>query len=91
MKKLFLVILMPLLLPGNFVRAQEKPGFNKEQFYPFSVWYSGGKERATMLAEVTPGSREEWKKDMTQIKSLGFNSVKTSSSNTQWIKKFSAA
>ena len=77
MKKLFLVIFMPLLLLGDYLQAQEKPGFNKEQFYPFSVWYSGGKERATMLAEITPGSREEWKKDMMQIKSLGFNSVKT--------------
>jgi len=77
MKKLFLVRILLLLLVGNILQAQEKPAYNKEQFFPFAVWYSGGKERATMLSEVTPGSREEWKKDMVQIKSLGFNSVKT--------------
>ena len=30
-----------------------------------------------MLSEITPDSREEWKKDIRQIKSLGFNSIKT--------------
>ncbi len=50
---------------------------NKEDFFPFSVWYSGGKARATMLSEITSNSREEWKRDIQQIKSLGFNSVKT--------------
>lgn len=56
---------------------QEEYVINKEDFYPFSVWYSGGKERATMLSDITPNSGEEWKKDIMQIKSLGFNSIKT--------------
>ena len=59
------------------VNAQGKPFANKDNFFPFSVWYSGGTTRATMLADITPKSREEWKKDIQQIKSLGFNSVKT--------------
>jgi hypothetical protein len=61
----------------NIINAQEKPVVNKSDFFPFSVWYSGGKARATMLSEITSTSREEWKKDIQQIKSLGFNSVKT--------------
>lgn len=57
--------------------SKEDYAIEKEGFFPFSVWYSGGKERATMLTEITPNSRVEWKKDIEQIKSLGFNSVKT--------------
>ena len=57
--------------------TQSKPAINKSDFFPYSVWYSGGTTRATMLAEMTPKSREEWKRDIQQIKQLGFNSVKT--------------
>ncbi len=46
-------------------------------FFPVSVWYSGGKARAPMLETVTPQSREVWKKDIDQIKRLGFNTVRT--------------
>jgi beta-galactosidase len=46
-------------------------------FFPVSVWYPGGKARAPMLETVTPASREAWKKDIDQIKSLGFNTVRT--------------
>lgn len=80
MKKLSVQIcfalLFSLLYPAD-VNAQGKPVVNKSDFFPYSVWYSGGKARATMLSEITPGSGEEWKKDIQQIKSLGFNSVKT--------------
>lgn len=69
-------LLFSLLYSAN-VNAQGKPVVNKGDFFPYAVWYSGGKARATMLSEITPGSREEWKKDIQQIKSLGFNSVKT--------------
>ena len=69
---LFLAVLFTATLS-----AQQKPVVNKSDFFPYSVWYSGGKARATMLSEITPASREEWKKDIQQIKSLGFNSVKT--------------
>ncbi|MBN2355517.1 beta-galactosidase, partial [candidate division KSB1 bacterium] len=46
-------------------------------FFPVSVWYSGGKSRAPMLSEITPISRIEWLRDLRQIKSLGFNTVRT--------------
>lgn len=46
-------------------------------FFPVSVWYPGGKARAPMLEAVTPASRSEWKKDLEQIKTLGFNTVRT--------------
>ena len=46
-------------------------------FFPVSVWYSGGKARAPMLSSITPQSRDEWRKDLEQIKTLGFNTVRT--------------
>jgi len=46
-------------------------------FFPVSVWYAGGKARAPMLETVTPQSRDVWKKDIDQIKRLGFNTVRT--------------
>jgi len=49
------------------LNSQDRPVVNKSDFFPFSVWYSGGKARATMLSEVTPASREECKKDIQQI------------------------
>jgi beta-galactosidase len=49
----------------------------KPDFLPVSVWYSGGKARAPMLSTITPHSREEWLCDLEQIKSLGFNTVRT--------------
>lgn len=80
MNNRYLQICFALLLSLSYsseMNAQGKPAVNKSDFFPYSVWYSGGKARATMLSEMTPGSREEWKKDIQQIKSLGFNSVKT--------------
>jgi beta-galactosidase len=65
------------LICSDELNGQNKPVVNKSDFFPYSVWYSGGKARATMLSEVTLTSREEWKKDIQQIKALGFNSVKT--------------
>ncbi len=48
----------------------------KKDFYPVSVWYAGGKARAPMLEKVTAESSRLWKKDLEQIKSLGFNTVR---------------
>ena len=69
----FIFLFLPFLLT-----AQQQPGelFDPD-FFPFSVWYSGGDARAPMLSEVTPGSREEWLKDLQQIRDLGFNTVRT--------------
>jgi beta-galactosidase len=48
-----------------------------KNFFPFSVWYSGGQARAPMLSRITPDSEAEWKKDLQSIKDLGFNTVRT--------------
>ncbi|HLR32062.1 MAG TPA: beta-galactosidase, partial [Fodinibius sp.] len=53
------------------------PGSYETDFFPVSVWYSGGKARAPMLSEITPQSRGQWLQDLQQIKSLGFNTVRT--------------
>ncbi len=64
------------LFLGSLPAAAAAPDKTKG-FFPVSVWYSGGKARAPMLETVTPGSREAWKKDIDQIKRLGFNTVRT--------------
>lgn len=46
-------------------------------FLPVSVWYAGGKARAPMLEPVDEGSRQRWRRDLEQIKALGFNTVRT--------------
>jgi len=48
-----------------------------KDFFPVSVWYAGGKARAPMLEKVTADSPRLWRKDLDQIKSLGFNTVRT--------------
>jgi beta-galactosidase len=45
-------------------------------FFPMSVWYAGGTARAPMLETVTPESAAAWRKDVAQIKRLGFNTVR---------------
>ncbi|MBN1475953.1 beta-galactosidase [Candidatus Sumerlaeota bacterium] len=54
--------------------ARTPPG---EDFFPVSVWCSGGRARAPMLSPITPTSREEWRADLVQIRDLGFNCVRT--------------
>jgi len=46
-------------------------------FFPVAVWYSGGKARAPMLETITPDSPRQWKDDLSKIKQLGFNTVRT--------------
>lgn len=53
------------------------PAVAAQEFFPFAVWYSGGKSRAPMLSELTPASRSAWRHDLEQIKRLGFNTVRT--------------
>ena len=44
--------------------------------FPMAVWYGGGKARAPML-EADPGAKKEvWRRDLKQIKALGFNTVR---------------
>lgn len=72
----FLFVLL-LLNPLVRIAAQELGPEIKKDFFPFSVWYSGGKARAPMLSRITDRSEEEWRKDLQQIKDLGFNTVRT--------------
>jgi beta-galactosidase len=46
-------------------------------FFPMAVWYGGGKARAPMLERDARAKKEIWRKDLREIKSLGFNCVRT--------------
>src|SRR5213593_2419449 len=48
-----------------------------QQILPVAVWYGGGKVRAPMLDPDPRANRDAWRADLRQIKSLGFNSVRT--------------
>ena len=61
-----------MALTGALAAADKTRGF-----FPVSVWYPGGKARAPMLETATPESAAVWRKDLEQIKSLGFNTVRT--------------
>jgi beta-galactosidase len=68
---LVLVVLFLGCWAGSaFSAAQDK------DFFPVSVWYAGGKARAPMLEKMTLDSARLWKKDLEQIKKLGFNAVR---------------
>jgi beta-galactosidase len=41
-----------------------------------AVWYGGGKARAPMLERDARSKKEVWRKDVRQIKALGFNTVR---------------
>ncbi len=45
-------------------------------FFPMAVWYGGGKARAPMLESDPKAKVEIWRRDIRQIKSLGFNTVR---------------
>lgn len=72
---LCLVTLFMVITLSVFPQGMEFPA--NKQFFPFSVWYSGGKARAPMLSEITAHSEKEWRADLQQIKDLGFNTVRT--------------
>ena len=44
--------------------------------FPMAVWYGGGKARAPMLEANPRAKKEEWRRDIRQIKALGFNTVR---------------
>lgn len=51
------------------------PSEKIKNFFPVSVWY-GGKVRAPMVEKISEKSLDLWKKDLEQIKNLGFNSIR---------------
>ena len=46
------------------------------RYFPFAVWYGGGKARAPMLEREARSKKEIWRRDIREIKSLGFNTVR---------------
>jgi beta-galactosidase len=44
--------------------------------FPMAVWYGGGKARAPMLEADPAAKKEVWRKDLRQIKALGFDAVR---------------
>jgi beta-galactosidase len=44
--------------------------------FPMAVWYGGGKARAPMLEADPAAKKEVWRRDLRQIKALGFNSIR---------------
>ncbi len=79
-------ILIAMLVPSSlfsqvshtsYSKLLKQPGKVKTDFFPVSVWYSGGKARAPMLSQINSKSKSQWLKDLRQIKSLGFNTVRT--------------
>jgi len=49
---------------------------HRQSFFPAGVWYGGGKARAPMLERDARAKKEIWRKDIRQIKALGFNTVR---------------
>ena len=45
-------------------------------YFPMAVWYGGGKARAPMLEPAARSKQHAWRRDLQQIKSLGFNTVR---------------
>lgn len=74
-RKFIFVLIGAFLFMSLFCLESSDAGKEKG-FFPVSVWYAGGKARAPMLESVTPESRSIWEKDLEQIKSLGFNTVR---------------
>lgn len=64
-------ILLALLMAAAALAAE-----TKQDFLPVAVWYGGGKARAPMLESDPRGKKEVWRKDLKQIKSLGFNTIR---------------
>jgi beta-galactosidase len=51
-------------------------GAAESDVFPMAVWYGGGKARAPMLEADPRAKKEEWRRDLRQIKALGFNTVR---------------
>ncbi len=45
--------------------------------YPIAVWYGGGKARAPMQEADARARRASWRRDLEQIRGLGFPAIKT--------------
>ena len=61
----------------SVVAPAARPASSQAAFIPIAVWYGGGTVRAPMMPRDAAKHRDEWRRDLRTIKSLGFNSIKT--------------
>ena len=54
----------------------QTPSSKTADFFPMAVGYGGGKARAPMLEPNARSKKETWRKDVQQIKALGFNTIR---------------
>ncbi|MGH9456666.1 MAG: beta-galactosidase [Thermoanaerobaculia bacterium] len=73
--RFFSLMTIAALFAGSAVAAEAPKG--QERYFPMAVWYGGGKARAPMLEPNPEAKKEVWRKDLQQIKKLGFNTVRT--------------
>jgi beta-galactosidase len=72
---LILVVLAALSI-GWTLHAQPPQPSPTPEFFPVAAWYGGGKARAPMLEGQARSKKEIWRRDVRQIKALGFNTVR---------------
>jgi beta-galactosidase len=65
-----------LLLVALAAESGAQSARPSEPVFPMAVWYGGGKARAPMLEPDPRAKKEEWRRDLKQIRALGFNTVR---------------
>lgn len=70
------LLIIGLMALSCVLSADELAAEKHRGHFPVSVWYAGGTARAPMLEKVTPEKIPLWRKDLQQIKDLGFNTVR---------------
>ena len=67
---------MTLKLLATILGAALLAPAQTSEFLPMAAWYGGGKARAPMLERDARAKKELWRKDVRQIKALGFNTLR---------------
>jgi beta-galactosidase len=49
---------------------------SRDDVFPMAVWYGGGTARAPMLERDARAKKDTWRKDLQQIRALGFNAIR---------------
>jgi beta-galactosidase len=70
------LMLVTTALVGSTMLAPVAQSVETAKFFPVAVWYGGGKARAPMIERDARSKKEIWRKDVQQIKALGFNTVR---------------
>src|SRR5215213_8299133 len=55
---------------------QQHPTDAQDDIFPMAVWYGGGTARAPMLERDPRAKKDAWRKDLKQIRALGFNAIR---------------